>query len=264
VKKAMKKVMLIASVLTVCVFVLSSAALATTMVLQDNTQVLEGKPNSSDTGSWKDVIGDSNVFDIFRIEITESGSNLDFDLYTNFDSDGYYQIGSAHTYLADLKIVSGGSAYGVVLKDHGDWLQGQAPSSGDLDVGLYSSTGWDTSSHFFESESGVLWYGEKWSDSPPSPAYDPQVAIKSYTGVKKALESGPTFSNISGDDPNYKWSFSIAQNAIGYNGSMEIFWGGTTCSNDAIHGTVPEAGIMWLLGSGLLGLSLVGRKKREA
>lgn len=43
--------------------------------------------------------------------------------------------------------------------------------------------------------------------------------------------------------------------------SLEVYWGTATCGNDVVTGTVPEPATMLLLGSGLIGLAFVGRKK---
>ena len=251
----MKKLFLILMLFSLLMFVWAGSALAYT--INDNILVLEDYTSSTASGNWKDVIGGPADFDIYGIDVTGSGGKITFDMYTNFDSGGYYTDGTAHAYLADLALDldrDGTYEYGIVLKDHDKWTTGTAPSSVDLNVGLYSVTLWDTSAYFMEGYSGYI-YGGKWDQADPK---DPNVAIASGSNVKNADVS---FNDIAGDNPNYLWSVSINASDLPISGAFDVFWGGTTCSNDAVGGSVPIPPSVLLLASGMIGL--VALRRRE-
>jgi hypothetical protein len=250
----MKKSFLIFTLFSLLIFVWAGSGLAYT--INDNTLVREKTTNGGGWGNWKDVIGGPADFNIYGIDVTGSGGKITFDMYTNFDSEGSYDDGTVYVYLADLALdlnQDGTYEYGIVLKDHGDWTQGTAPTSGDLDVGLYSVTSWDTSAHFMEEYSGYI-YGGKWDQADPK---DPNVAIAGGSNVGNADVS---FTDISGDNPSYLWSVSINASDLTISGAWDVFWGGTTCSNDAIGGSVPIPPSVLLLASGMIGLVALRRR----
>jgi hypothetical protein len=230
---------------------------------------------SSATYGWRDYVGSFTDFNLHGIDVTFSNGNLTFDMYTNFNDDGTYDDGTVFVYLADFAFDidrNGSYEYGVVLLDHDQWAQGIAPTLTDLNPGLYSVTDWDTSHYFLENSAPNYLYGGRWDEGNPK---DANVAIAGYTGDRK--DATINFSSLGGSgavgDPEYKWSFTINAEDIGFSGgSMDIFWGGATCANDAIDGTLtiedenpatPEPATLFLTGFGLIGMVAIGIRKNR-
>ena len=255
------------------------SALASSYTINDHTYVREGHSRSNANNGWKDIIGDESDFGVYRVDVNRSGGKINFDLYTNVDDSYSFATKSDKTtynfYRADLAIDSSQSGvfdYGVVLYDHNRWSEGvvgdsnTSPTGQTLDVGLYKVAGWDTSLHFFEEShadsSGGIGYGDLYNIGYS--VYLPVVAIASgelVSGVSVA-KTHSTGMN----DPYYVYSFSINASDINAVGKpFDIFWGGATCSNDAIYGTVPvpEPATVILLVSGLLVMAGFGRKKQK-
>ena len=124
-----------------------------------------------------------------------------------------------------------------------------------------------TSIDLWSSKSGYI-YGGQYDDAsdPGNNPRNSRVAITGGTNVGAATVNSPV---VIGSDPYYRWTVEISASDIGLNGGgvLDIFWAGASCSNDAIAGSVtlsvPDAGIMWLLGPVFIALGLLGRKKSK-
>lgn len=245
-----------------------AAGTAAAYTINDNTLVLEGHSRSAAVADEIDVIGDLKVFQVFGIDYSTVGNQMNFDLYTNFSGKHQFATQSDGTtynfYLADLAIDANRDGifdYGVVLNPHSDWTEGVKPTAGDLKAGLYAVSQWDTSSHFFEENTGSsfggIGYGEKYNTNKT-----PVVAV-----AGGSLLSELSISKIyTSSEPYYKYSFSFDKLLLQdlADGGPVIFWGGATCANDVItNQPVPEPASLLLMGSGLAGLYWVSRRKRS-
>jgi hypothetical protein len=206
--------------------------------------------------------------------------------------------------------------YGFCLKDHGDWdhlgsMWWDDTDSFDdtIDPGVYKITsptggdGWLTSRNFWESNLGHNYGGHF---APDYPSGTPPVGATTV-GPNNAIASGEKIGGIwvdttgvpeppsgpaGGDD--YRWRVKIHEDilkndpnpfppgaepgmGIAQDQEIDIFWGGTTCSNDIFinrykvdytspgDDPIPEPGTLLLVGFGLLGLAgyTIHRKKKS-
>jgi hypothetical protein len=242
--------------------------------INDNTKVLQKRSNGGGYGTtWTDVIGSSSQFNVYGIDVSFSSGDITFDMYTNFNSDGKYQLKpyEIYTYLADLALdvdQDGTYDYGVIMIGHNEWTRGVHIPLFNGGVGLYSVSSWETSFDFMDGyKSPMVYYGGKWDENDPK---IPVVAVKSGTNVGNV---DVTFTNIPGDNPNYKWTATFDYTLVpGLTDGFDVFWGGMTCSNDAISGSVansgsgsstPEPATLVLMSFGLIGLVMLGGCKMK-
>ena len=237
--------------MAVSIFIWSGSVLAYT--IDDDTTVKVGKgwTKKDDTSAikWCDAIGKSD-FDTKGIDVNLSGDEVTITMHTNFD--GAVELGSDTVYAADLGLdlnLDGTYEYGVKLTHTG-------PEDTDYSAALYKDGTWKSSYDVWEDNASFSWqYGEFYPDDDNHKAW-----VKMEGGDYK----GDVDISITKSGGLYAWTLKINKDLFGSDlgDEMGIFWATGTCANDVVQGAVPIPTTILLLGSGLLGFGLLGRRKR--
>ena len=196
-----------------------------------------------------DRIGDI-TFELYGLDFSQDNGILNFDIFTNYPESGY-GVAGWDTIPADFALdidQNGIYEFGIAFTDHDGLTSG----------GIYSDMNWNISG-YDRPNNNFIWHKNE------------IVTIMDGTGsLSGNVNSGVDWISI-GSDPDYKISFSLCSADIlpsGFSGDIDFFYGGSTCANDYIEGTVhvdnpvPEPATVILLGSGLLGLAGLRKKKK--
>ncbi|MEJ2671640.1 MAG: hypothetical protein P8168_05420 [Deltaproteobacteria bacterium] len=198
----------------------------------DSTLVQEWRAGAV-TGGWQDVIGDASVFDTFGANY--SGGILT--IFTNWNPGKDGTVDAA-VKTADLFIdlcCNGSIDYAIRLDSDG---QGN----------VFASPSYQTSDDIFQSKTNLIYGGQY---DMANPKLVPVWATSDSTGSTSV--SWGTEDSLN----------TVAIDLSGLVGEKFGFiWGTATCANDGFSDCVPIPPSVLLMGSGLLGVGLLGWRRR--
>lgn len=192
----------------------------------------------------KDVIGDANLFDVSRMEVSVlPGNTLRVDVFSRyFDNIGIYETQLGDLFLSTVGYRGEGESWEYVLK-----LDNHLPDTTSGTVALYE----------------VQATGIVMSSAPAGYIYRAGQEAQYDPAGQSSLATGSwSLHNVGGlTDTDDFLRFTLAYD-FGPVSSYGLHWT-MTCGNDVIEGAapVPEPSAILLFGVGMMGLGGVLRRK---
>ncbi len=244
--------------------------------------------NNGGNDSWGDELGGGGPFDGFSsaaIDVTWTGPDVSFTLYTNFGLSGT-TVGGLFVGFADLFIDLGNDGtqatpdwdYAVDFKsEHPNTTPDNGGAKLARLVTITDANDYDTSVDVVSGTTG-LQYGGRTNicDATNSDCKNEERAPET-----KVTKSGDTFDlaveytdpgSIDGPNGNsvdYGAAYTVTLLNVNQNGdwdNMRVFWGTGWCANDTVEGTavVPIPAALPMLLAALGGLGFAGWRRRNA
>jgi hypothetical protein len=230
------------------VIMVAPAAMADTITITDSTLVQEWRGTAVyGSGAWTDVIG-YPTFETTKIDVVLTGSNLKFQIYTNFPL-----AGNSLAPFADMALDldrNGAFEKGIVFSDRTGFSKG-----------LYDVSAWATSVDLYKSTGFI--YGGLYDNITP------KIPITQITSGSLLSGVAVSQTTLGASTPYYMIEVDLGTvNGSGQYNNLSLLFGTGTCANDVITGqingsTVPEPASLLFLGLGLVGLATFRKRFRN-
>ena len=242
----MKKLELFLILLFVAAFLLPMQTSADTI----NDHYIGATP-THDAYNGMDLIGSQNGFNISKMEVSFVNGMMTVDIYSTY----FDNIGLLGTSLGDLFISTDGY-HPMVSSELDNYINGERwEYAFVLDEHSGASSSGSVSAYAVDQSLIEL------SSAPAGYIYRQDQEVRYSAPNTESLGNGEwtnhdTYLSISMDVANIDWDWS-GESDLGFHWTM-------SCGNDVIEGKVPapvpEPATMLLFGTGLIGMSVVGRK----
>jgi hypothetical protein len=179
-------------------------------------------------GQWK--------FEVYGIDVSTSGTNLVYDIFTNYPINSTVTVGTWKTFTGDLALSVTDNydwSYGVALTDHDGLAKGT----------VYSNAAWHISNEYEPINDGYNYtYNENQIVTLRSGSVFGVGSVTSSTIDTLGAPNGPdykitvTIPNLSGYVPDFK----------------HTYWASATCANDFVGAPEPVSTVLFITGGSVL------------